>query len=214
MLSTSCSPSLAQNAKSSSALAEVPSHLTELGYRAGADGGAAVPSCSRALQAGALSAQKSAKLLVAPGEWHPDYNHSPLGRLTRIKQGAKSPTTFAYFEPKGELQSVVSALPGAPSGYSGVTTYTHDYKGQLLSEVSTRNGGYNNRFGYDNAGNPTTFRGTAHTFNANNQDISGSYDNNGSPYFWNGVAAYWDQENRLSGLNQGTSYWYSGDGLL
>jgi hypothetical protein len=40
---------------------------------------------------------------------------------------------------------------------------------------------YNWLFGYDLVGNPTTFRGNADSFNADNQSNSLAYDGNGNP---------------------------------
>ncbi len=53
-----------------------------------------------------------------------------------------------------------------PALFSGTTSYGYDSKEQLTQESGTSAGRYNNGFGYDAVGNPTTFKGASQTFNA------------------------------------------------
>jgi len=74
-------------------------------------------------------------------------------------------------------------LPGEVDT-NGVDTYGGE-AGRLLSEVSTRNGGYSKTFAYDGSntagpGNPTTIHGTNPSFNADNQNTSYTVDGNGN----------------------------------
>ena len=79
---------------------------------------------------------------------------------------------------------------------SGTTSYTYDGKDRLTGETSTRNGGYTRLFGYDNAGNATTFKGNTYGFNLDNQ-FTGSawvWDGKGDATNWNGTPASYDAE--------------------
>lgn len=131
------------------------------------------------------------------------YEFDPRGLLTRLLHQAAGGATLADFsnmvyDAAGNRTSVTASLPGAPAGYSGTTTYLYDIRDQLLQEQSTRLGGYTNAFGYDLAGNPTTFRGAAGAFNANNQHAAFTYDKNGNPVSYKGVPLQFDAENRLT----------------
>jgi hypothetical protein len=56
-------------------------------------------------------------------------------------------------------------------------------------ETSTRNGGFSDSFGYDSAGNPTTFKGVTKTYNSKNQQTATGfvYDGNGNPTTYGGT---------------------------
>src|SRR5581483_10622411 len=110
------------------------------------------------------------------------------------------------------LGSITSNLPGVTS-FSGTTSYTHDSKVQLTQEQSTRAGSYTNGFGYDAAGNPTTFKGTAQFFNNDNQNNAFAYDGNGNPTTYNGQTLAYDAENRLTAYGTVLTAGYRGDGL-
>jgi len=56
-------------------------------------------------------------------------------------------------------------------------------------------------------------RGTAHNFNANNQDIANTYDGNGNPTTYNGSSLQFDPENRLTQYGSSVSNTWNGDGL-
>ena len=62
------------------------------------------------------------------------YTNFALGELTQVQEGSKSPTTYAYFEPSGLIQSVTAPKPGTV-GLSGpsnqvVASYTYDTTSQ------------------------------------------------------------------------------------
>lgn len=108
--------------------------------------------------------------------------------------------------------SLTAVIPAAPA-LGGQTSYSLDTKNQLLQEQSTRAGGFTNTFGYDNAGNPTTFRGAARTFNANNQQSGNTYDGNGNPTTYQGASMVYDVENRLTSVGTALTAGYTGDDL-
>ena len=127
----------------------------------------------------------------------------------------------------GDRTKVTANLPVAPAVYSGTTSYGYDQgqtgnpalnRSQLTQETSTRSGGYNNVLGYDGGistgpGNPTTFRGTSRTFNADNQDTANTYDGNGNPTTYNGSSLQFDPENRMTQFGSAVTNTYTGDGL-
>ena len=91
---------------------------------------------------------------------------------------------------------------------------------QLTGETSSRASGTFS-YGYDGGtstgpGNPTSFKGHASTFNADNQ-VTGTgyaYNGNGSPTTYKGQALAFDPEQRLTGYNGSTQTdGYDGDGL-
>ncbi len=86
----------------------------------------------------------------------------------------------------------------------------------MTQESSARNGTYTGNFGYDSAGNPTTFKGTAQAFNANNQQTSNGtfvYDGNGNPTTYRGSAFTFDPESRATGVGTTWTAGYRADGL-
>jgi hypothetical protein len=62
----------------------------------------------------------------------------------------------------GSRTAMTASLPGAPSTYSGTTSYGYDTKNELTQETRTGSGtgNYSNAFTYDLAENPTQVRGT------------------------------------------------------
>ncbi len=96
-----------------------------------------------------------------------------------------------------------------------MTNYGYDTKNQLLSEQSTRAGGYTFSFAYDLAQNPTTFKGQSRSYNVNNQLIGAgfSYDGNGNPVLYTGVSLAFDPENRMTAYGNVLTAGYNGDGL-
>jgi RHS repeat-associated protein len=68
----------------------------------------------------------------------------------------------------------------------------------LTLESSGRNGGWLHAFGYDLAGNPTTFKGVTQTFNSNNQNTAVVHDGEGNPATHGRNGLGWDPENRLT----------------
>jgi RHS repeat-associated protein len=98
---------------------------------------------------------------------------------------------------------------------SGATSFTYDPKNQLLQELTTRYGGFNDNFSFDTAGNPTTFKGTVKNYNANNQETGTgfTYDSNGNPTAYNGVSLTFDPENHLIAHGATLTAGYRGDKL-
>ena len=76
-------------------------------------------------------------------------------------------SSFAY-DGFFNLTGLSSSVPAAPS-QGGTQTFGYDAKDRLTGDSSTRNGGYSFSFGYDNAFNPTTWKGAGQGFNSNNQ---------------------------------------------
>jgi YD repeat-containing protein len=106
-----------------------------------------------------------------------------LGSLINYRETGSVLSNFVNFQYdqvfnlKAWEQTQIPADSG-PSGtdYVGVTNYTYDnnltgtaQKGRLTQEASTRFGAYTEENSFDLAGNPTTFRGNARTFNLNNR---------------------------------------------
>ncbi len=114
----------------------------------------------------------------------------------------------------GKLTSVTASLPAA-TAYGGLTSYTYDSNNQLTQESSARSGSYTNSFAYDSAGNPTTFKGTANFFNADNQNTAAGYvyDGNGNPTTYKGTAFSYDAENRVTAIGSLLTAGYRADGL-
>ena len=86
---------------------------------------------------------------------------------------------------------------------------------QVTQEASTRNGGFTDNFGYDSAGNPTTFKGVTKSYNSNNQQTGSglAYDGNGNPTTYGGTTLTFDPENRLTAYGSVLTAAYTGDGL-
>ncbi|HEV2471965.1 MAG TPA: RHS repeat-associated core domain-containing protein [Chthonomonadales bacterium] len=112
----------------------------------------------------------------------------------------------------GNRLSMIASLPGV-TGYSGTTQYTYNSEDELTQETSTRLGSYTNSFGYDSAFNPTTFRGAANTFNADNQNTADTFDGNGNPTAYNGTTLTFDPENRMTAYGTAMTAGYRADGL-
>ena len=165
------------------------------------------------------------------------YTRDQQGRLTDLANKNSGGTVLSDFsvpaaggyDAVGNRLSVTASLPGAPASYSGTTSYAYDYgqttspqmnRSQLTGETSTRASG-TFAYGYDGGtsggpGNPTSFKGAAYAFNADNQHIMTglAYDGNGSPVTYPGTALHYDPENRMT-ANTGDSQTdgYDGDGL-
>ena len=115
------------------------------------------------------------------------------------------------YDGAGSRTTLTASVPGAPTSYSGTTGYQYDYnqtanpalnRSQLTKETSTR-GSYTNVFSYDGGtsvgpGNPTSFKGTSQTFNADNQQTGTgfAYDGAGNPTTYKTKALTFDPENR------------------
>ncbi len=114
----------------------------------------------------------------------------------------------------GNRTGVTSGVTGQ-AALSGATAYTYDAKDQLTQESSARVGGYTNNYAYDPAGNPTTFKGAARTYNAKNQltNTGFGYDSNGNPTTYNGLAATFNVNDCLTSLGAQLTAGYTGGGL-
>lgn len=153
---------------------------------------------------------------LTPSGLRSDYTYHGPGVLAGVTNKQVSTTLSSFSIPttgyNGVLQvtSMTSSLPSA-SILGGTTTYGYDTKDQLSSEVSTRNGGVNLTYSYDNAGN----LGTSSQFNQNNQrNTSGFvYDAEGSPTSYLGYALTFDRENRLTAFSNISTYAWRADGL-
>ena len=64
----------------------------------------------------------------------------PLGELTQVQEGAKSPITLSYYEPSGNLQQINTPKPGTVGSAETVTTKaTWSALGNLLSVTTPGN---------------------------------------------------------------------------
>jgi RHS repeat-associated protein len=145
------------------------------------------------------------------------FTYNPLGQRTRLLNqiGANTLSDFTIaYDGVGNRTSVTANVPILPS-LSGTTTFTYDARNQLLEELSNRNGGFTDSFGFDFAGNPTTFRGITKNYNSNNQQTGASftYDGNGNPITYNGVALTFDPEDHLNSHGSTLTAAYRGDKL-
>ena len=150
------------------------------------------------------------------------YTYNALGQVTELAHRKTSNNALlADFsglshDAVGNRISLFASLPLSPSSYSGSTSYSYDNKDQLTAETSTRTGGYSNAYGYDLVGNPTTWKGTAQTFNSVNQNTLGgtvTFDANGNPQSWNGAALTYDANNKLVSIGTVLTAGFGRDGL-
>ena len=147
------------------------------------------------------------------------YTQNALGQLTGLRN-ASGTTTLSEFngivhDGAGNRLSVTANLLTVPS-FSGTTTYQYDTKDQLTQESSSRAGTYTNGFGYDAAGNPTTFKGASRSYNTKNQRTSGTsfvYDGNGNPTTYNGTSLTFDPENKATIFGTAMTAGYTIEGL-
>jgi RHS repeat-associated protein len=133
------------------------------------------------------------------------FTYNALGHLIDLTNSKGATIISQYsgmtYDGFGQRLSVTATVPGMPA-LSGVTSYGYDSKNQLISEVSTRAGGYSNSFVFDSAGNPTIFKGGSRTYNVKNQLTGGSglggftYDGEGNPTTYNGASLTFDVNNR------------------
>src|SRR5579884_1868676 len=78
--------------------------------------------------------------------WTWGYTNFALGELTKVQagsnlgSGAKSPTTYAYYEPSGLVQSVTYPLPGTTGSTSTVSaSFTYDSLGNVTQITAPGN---------------------------------------------------------------------------
>ncbi len=124
-----------------------------------------------------------------------------------------APSSASGYDPASNLLTMAADIPGLSPLFSGTTNYSYSNLDQLVTEQSTRNGGYSYAFQYDGAGNPTVLRGVAKTYsNAKNQNDLFIYDADGNPRLYNGNSLDYDAENRLTSFGA-MSAGYTSDGL-
>ena len=147
-----------------------------------------------------------------------NYTYNALGQVTRLLNQLGSTTisdfTSIGYDAVGNRTTVTASISGA-TALSGITGYTYDTKDQLTRETSTRNGGFTDNYTYDSAGNPTSFKGLAKSYNSNNQQTGTgyAYDGNGNPTTYGGTTLTFDPENRMTSYGSALSAGYRGDGL-
>lgn len=132
-----------------------------------------------------------------------------------------SVSTYNNFAYDGvfNLTSVDSTIPS--TSFGGTDSFTYDSKDRLTAQSSTRNYRYSESFAYDGAGNPTTFSGSARTYNSDNQRTGSgtfAYDANGNPTTYTGgifgtATCAYDRENRLTAIGSSWTAGYRADGL-
>lgn len=134
------------------------------------------------------------------------YTYSALGLMQEMKNVKNdmlhtvlSDFNSIHHDAVGNHTSVNSNLPAAPT-CSGTTSYSYDNASQLTQETSSRNSGYTNTFGYDQAGNATTFRGAARTFNSANEMAGTAYDGDGNPNVWRGNTLSFDANCHMTAI--------------
>lgn len=146
------------------------------------------------------------------------YWYNALGQLTDLEnRSAVGGPLLSHFsnllhDGAGNRTALTATLTAAPQ-YDGQTAYGYDGENQLLQEQTTRAGGYTHVFGYDAAGNPTTFKGLTRAYNVNNQDTVNVYDSSGNPTTYQGVGMTYDPESRLTAVGTTLTAGYRSDGL-
>jgi RHS repeat-associated protein len=146
------------------------------------------------------------------------YTYNTLGQVTRLLNeiGGNTVSDFSSigYDGVGNRTSVTASVPGATS-LDGTTTYSYDNKNQITQESSTRISGFTDNFGYDSAGNPTSFKGVTKAYNSNNQQTGTgfSHDGNGSPTSYNGTTLTFSPENHLTAFGTTLTAGYTGDTL-
>ena len=69
-----------------------------------------------------------------------DYSQFPLGELVSVQQGAKSPTTYAYFEPSGLIKKITRPAPNSVGTAATVTaSFTYNPLGNVLTVTAPGN---------------------------------------------------------------------------
>jgi RHS repeat-associated protein len=146
------------------------------------------------------------------------YTHNALGQVTELLNQIGSTTISDFsilgYDGVGNRTSVTANIPAATS-LSGTTGYSYDSKDQITQETSTRNGGFTDNFGYDSAGNPTSFKGITKSYNSNNQQTGTGFthDGNGNPTNYGGTTLTFDPENRMTAYGSVLTAGYTAGGL-
>ncbi len=151
------------------------------------------------------------------------YSYNGVGALTGLvnsTSGSVTRSSFGSFGYDGvfNLTGVSASIP-PNTNQSRTLGFTYDTKDRLTADSSLATGsgyGYSNTFGYDAAGNPTTFRGATQTFNADNQNAAYTEDGNGNTTAAGTASMTFDPENHLKTRTVGSlgrEYTYRADGL-
>lgn len=146
------------------------------------------------------------------------YSYNGRGQMTRLLNELNGSTISDYtnfaYDGAGNRLSYASSVPGYSSA-TGLLTYEYDAKNQLTREQSARGAGFNHTFGYDPAGNPTSFNGATKTYNTNNQQTGAGFthDSAGNPTTYKSASLSFDPENRLTSYGTTLTAGYRGDGL-
>ncbi len=152
------------------------------------------------------------------------YTYNALGQITDLAHRVYPLNTLLSefssmsHDGVGSLTTQTANLPGNTS-YSGTINFTYDNKDQITQEQSTRTPpgfptGYTNTFGYDTAGNATTFKGVTRIYNSSNQNTANTYDNNGNPTTYSGTSMTYDAENGLTAVGSVMTAGYTSGGQL
>ncbi len=165
-----------------------------------------------------------------------NFTRDAQGRITDLlnSQGGSTLSDF-HIPATGGYDGVgnrLSVTGQVATGNTMTRTYQYDYgqtqnpqasRSQLTQETySPPRDFYNNAsYAYDGGtpggpGNPTTFGGTANTFNADNQITNAgySYDGNGNPNTYQSQSLAFDPENRMTSDSTGSQTdGYDGGGL-
>jgi RHS repeat-associated protein len=141
-----------------------------------------------------------------------------LTELVNKKSDNSSQSSFGSTSFDGAFNlTAMTASIASPSSFSGSTTWSYDTKDRLINETSTRLIGWDHDNAYDGASNPTTFKNSTRTYNANNQltVANMAYDGNGNPTTYNRASMTYDVENRITsvGMNSTLTNGYRADGL-
>ena len=178
---------------------------------------------------------QSQKLPVANGGGaRSSYAYNALGRVLELANirlttgggtgatlsqwgSATDASTRLLYNASGQMTRNTAASTTAYP-WSGQTTYGYDGYGQVSAENSTRSGGYAYGFGYDGAGNPTSWGGGARSFDADNKETTGN-SGSATTFGYNGDGTPWlySNRNRLSATGtvpRSQILSYSSDGQL
>ncbi len=105
-----------------------------------------------------------------------------------------------------------TSMVGGVAAYSGTTQYDYTSQNRISQEQSTRLGGYNEQFATDPAGNLTTFKGVLQTFGVSDENAANTYDAEGDPSTFYGSACSYDAEDRLVSYGSSLTFGYDGNG--
>jgi len=152
------------------------------------------------------------------------YYYYPNGLLSGlINQNPQGTINSKYYslgyDGAGDLQTEYISQP-AFSNNTQTTSYTYNNQDEMTDESSTKNGGYNIPFTFDNAENILTVAGGSNTLNSDDEEVSQgnvAYDGNGNPTLWYALPLVYDSENHLvSGtgrLGSALVYTFGANGL-